>query len=120
MTISQKKNGFTLIEVIITIVIASILGMVIFTYLGNVLTKGHEPIGQVRNFGQAVEGMERVVENYQEYLNGGIWIDFTDFLDDENISYVNRRGQGSFSNDFDVLEVTISEGDQTFATIFTE
>ncbi len=125
--IIHKQKGFTLIEVIVTIIIAALAGMIIFTYLGNVLARSHEPIGDVRNLGESVEVMEEIAANYLEYLRVNIpWSGeadaFIDTLPTEGVTAVNRRGQtGDFSAViFDVLEITITRGNQTVSAIFPQ
>jgi prepilin-type N-terminal cleavage/methylation domain-containing protein len=122
---SHNKKGFTLIEVIITIVLASLVGLTIFTFLGNVLTRSHEPIGNVIELGEAIADMEEAVKKFQDYLTDSAvsWTDFKNFLATEapaSMSYDNRRNQGDFGDDFDVFEVTVTRGNQTLNTLFTQ
>jgi len=42
------NSGLTLIEIIITLVIASILGVVVFQYLGSSLTRSSDPIFRLK------------------------------------------------------------------------
>jgi prepilin-type N-terminal cleavage/methylation domain-containing protein len=63
------QKAFTLIEVIITIVVAALMGVVIFTYMGNVLTRSSEPVEMVKDLGQAVEIVEEITAKYEEYQN---------------------------------------------------
>lgn len=55
----KTKNGFTLIEIIITLVIASILGVVIFQYLGSALTRSSDPIFRLKK----ALSLQQVAEN---------------------------------------------------------
>jgi len=60
MTIKRNpSSGFTLIEIIITLVIASILGVVIYQYLGSSLVRSSEPIFRL----QKTLSLKQVAEN---------------------------------------------------------
>ncbi|PKN20637.1 MAG: hypothetical protein CVU71_02300 [Deltaproteobacteria bacterium HGW-Deltaproteobacteria-6] len=56
----EKSTGFTLIEVIITLVVAAIVGTMMFTTLGSSLTKSSDPFFRM----QTSLGLQRVMENF--------------------------------------------------------
>lgn len=119
----KKQKGFTLIEVIVTIVIAALVGLVVFAYLGNTLTRSHEPIGLVQDLGEAMAVMEGFASEYNRYLRseGSVsWTDFTDKLTAADEPIPNLRGTGSFSNDIDVLKVTVTRNGQTVFALFSK
>lgn len=125
--INQKnahQKGFTLIEVIITIIIVALAGTVIFTYLGNVLTRSHEPIALVRDLAEAKEDMEELVADYQRYFRGNItWSEFVSIVDDSNVQKTELHGSSGteFEDvDFEVLGITVTRGDQSVFALFTE
>ena len=55
-----KSNGFTLVEVIITIIIAAIVGTILFSVLGSSMMKSSEPIFRL----QTSLALQQVVENF--------------------------------------------------------
>ena len=55
-----KSNGFTLVEVIITIIIAAVVGTMLFSVLGSSMTKSSEPIFRL----QTSLALQQVVENF--------------------------------------------------------
>lgn len=115
----QEQKGFTLIEVIVTIIIAALMGVAIFTYMGNVLTRSHEPIVMVRALAEAMESMEEVVVEYNEYIRGGrdpgVWTDF-------KAQGAEVTGAVDWPNDggLEIIEVTITVDNQTIRAIFTQ
>jgi len=66
------RQGFTLIEVVITIVIAAILGSLVLSYLGTSLTKSGYSVRDVQNEGFAEACMERIISDYVKGLNSAI------------------------------------------------
>lgn len=133
-TKQNRQGGFTLIEVIITIVIAALMGTIIFIYLSGALARSHEPVTMVEDLCSAMTVMEEVTAKYQEYLFDTIeWgahdenknTHFTDWLAakagaDAGLTATNRKGTTPFGNDFDVMEVTVTRGKQTVSAFFTE
>lgn len=61
--------GFTLIEVIIAIVLASIVGVIFLTYMGTQLTRSGDPIIVARDEGVAEMWMERILSDYVQEMN---------------------------------------------------
>jgi len=72
-TITKLKSaGFTLVEVIITIVIAAIVGAMLVTVLGTSMTRSSDPIFRM----QTSFSSQRVIENfltaYEKYYAGDL------------------------------------------------
>ena len=63
-------KGFTLIEIIITILIAGVLGVVFVTYLGTSLTKSADPVNMARTEGAAETLVEQINSDYVRAVNG--------------------------------------------------
>ena len=120
-TIKRKHRGFTLIEVIVTIIMAAIAGAVVFAYMGPMLTRSHEPIIMVEDLAEAVDVMEEITAEYQRYLSGDInWASFIAELEDRktNLGGINEQdaGLGTYVN----LEITVTRGNQTVSALFTQ
>lgn len=119
----RSNKGFTLIEVIITIVVAALMGVMVFTYMGTTLTRSAEPLLMVRDLAESIEIMEQFTSDYSEYLKRTIeWADFTATLTGTGVSAVNRQGQSGtdFENaDFPVWEVTVTRNNQTISALFS-
>ena len=61
--------GFTLIEVIVSIVLASIVGVIFLTYMGTELTHSGDPVKIAREEGVAEKWMERIMSDYAQEMN---------------------------------------------------
>ena len=69
----EPLAGFTLIEVIVTIVVGSIVGVVFFVYMGEQLTHSSDPIDITRNEGVAEMWMERILSDYVQEMNASTY-----------------------------------------------
>jgi prepilin-type N-terminal cleavage/methylation domain-containing protein len=67
------QAGFTLIEVIVSIVLASIVGVIFLTYMGTELTHSSDPIHVTRYEGVAEMWMERIMSDYVEEMNAATY-----------------------------------------------
>ncbi len=121
----KNQRGFTLIEVIITIILFALAGTIVFTYLGNVLTRSHEPIVLARDLAEAKEALEEFASEYHRYRaeSGYDWDDFKAALTDAGYSddLVDGNDHPDFDGlDFEVIELSITRGDHTLTTLFSE
>jgi prepilin-type N-terminal cleavage/methylation domain-containing protein len=64
-----SRQGFTLIEVVITIVIGAILGALVVSQLGTSLFHSADSVFVVRNEGLAEAWLERITSDYVKELN---------------------------------------------------
>jgi hypothetical protein len=67
--INSRQAGFTLIEIILAIVFAAIIGVVFLTYMGTQLTKSGDPVHIARDEGLAEMWMERIISDYVQEIN---------------------------------------------------
>ncbi|MFO8090498.1 MAG: type II secretion system protein [Desulfatiglandaceae bacterium] len=120
------QKAFTLIEVIITIVVAALMGVVIFTYMGNVLTRSSEPVEMVKDLAEAVEVMEEVTLEYEKYLSedNTSWSDFKTEVNaviDSGTDQVNDVSDDlGTSPDYEVIEVVITRNNHSISALFAE
>ena len=63
------QTGFTLIEVIVSIVLASIVGVIFLTYMGTELTRSGDPVNLAREEGVTEMWMERIMSDYVQEMN---------------------------------------------------
>jgi len=69
----KTKNGFTLIEVIVTIVISAIVGTLILSYLGNSLTQSGAPLARFQQATGLHKAMEIITADYRKNYKPPIW-----------------------------------------------
>lgn len=73
MRISRKSRtpqaGFTLIEVIVSIVVGAIVGVILFSYMGTQLIHSGDPVNIARAEGATEMWMERIISDYVQEMN---------------------------------------------------
>jgi len=60
----EKSNGFTLIEIIVTLVIAAILGTFLVAFMGTALTKSGEPVARSKQLYELQQVLENIKGTY--------------------------------------------------------
>ncbi len=119
MTVKSRQQGFTLIEIILTIVLAALAGLAAFVFLGGVVTRSVDPVIMVQDLAASRQGMEAATVEYQSYLAGNItWAAFKTALDDAEISYTTVTLNPG--DTFEVIEATMTTGQQTISALFSE
>lgn len=116
---ARGTHGFTLLEVIITLVVFAILGAMLFTFVSTSTTRSHEPVFMAQDLATVQGDLEDAVAKYQRYLDGeDDWSTFTTGL----TGCADVQGQGGMSGGFVILECTFSTEDQSqsVALLFSE
>ncbi|MCX6224405.1 MAG: prepilin-type N-terminal cleavage/methylation domain-containing protein [Bacteroidia bacterium] len=62
--IKNNQTGFTLIEFIVTLVIAAITAAMVYTFMGSMVTKSSEPITRLKNASTLHLVMENIIADY--------------------------------------------------------
>lgn len=140
-TISNERwaeKGFTLLEIIVTFVIAAFLGAMLIEYLGTSMTRGGEAVIMVQD-GFSINGvMEKINADYvREYLKGDYSFDtFRNNVENGNntantpyygsyqvqTNYIAFDGTGSETPDVSgenrILKVTVRSGTRALTALF--
>ncbi len=69
LSIKSSEDGFTLIEIIVTIILGSILAALMFQYMGTALTGSSGPVEIVRDSSNMEALMEEIIATYVEEIN---------------------------------------------------
>lgn len=115
----QNEKGFTLLEIIVTLVIVAVVGTMVFTFLRGTVVPSSEPVFMVQDLAKAQAIMEENAAEYSKYLSGEIsdWDELKSIL-----TGTKQEVQDEIEDeyDFEILEVTISFGDQKISALFSE
>ncbi len=67
--IKNRQNGFTLVEIIITLVAAGILGAIFINLMGTALRDSWNSVEMVSNEAEGVRRMEEIIADYVVEIN---------------------------------------------------
>ncbi len=131
----KNQKGFTLIEVIITIVMAGILGSILVSYVGTAVTKSGQPVGWLQDTLSQNMVMENIINDYNNTLDiGALSASVGAEGGDPNNGYGSYHVEenryiefdGTTRNEIDdtacpfgILKVTISNNTGKFTSLFT-
>ncbi|ADH87044.1 prepilin-type N-terminal cleavage/methylation domain-containing protein [Desulfurivibrio alkaliphilus] len=111
MKLSGCKQGFTLLEIIITLVVAALAGLVTFTFVSHTVVRSGEPVHSAQALAQVKAPLEESTALYNGYLREELtWSEFKSELDILLAAHngpepepVNISGE-----DFEILQVTFT------------
>ncbi|MDF1593780.1 MAG: type II secretion system protein [Desulfobacterales bacterium] len=111
---SYKNNerGFTLLEIIITFIMAAFLGSMLVEYMGTSLTRGGEAVVMVQDGFSLNSVMEKITADYEDdYKNGSY--DFSTFK--SNIEGGNISTNTPYYGDYTAVTgyITFAGGNET-------
>jgi prepilin-type N-terminal cleavage/methylation domain-containing protein len=67
--IKSDQRGFTLIEVIVTIIAAAIVGVIFINFMGTAMSQSVRSVEMVRDEGKAEAALERIIADYVIEIN---------------------------------------------------
>jgi len=134
-----KNQGFTLLEVVITLIVGSILGAILVQFMGTSMKNSFEPVIMVQNGNGVYEIMEKMNSDYKMRLmtsTGDPLADFRSDVDNGNIitsdPYFGEYARttqyiifDNFGNEVPditalrILKVSITHGGQSLTALFT-
>ena len=129
---THRSDGFTLIEIIIGLIVASVLGTLVVQVMGVHLTESPKPLIRAQEVYSLQEVMESVTEEYNSLMASSTdpLIDLVAFLGGYSAPYSVRY---SYLSGFDgdgnetagtstdnILKVTVSRGEQRLTSLFTK
>ena len=119
---TQPQRGFTLLEIIITILVASLVGLAVFAFVGGVVTDSGQPVHSARALAETRTPLEELTAVYEEYRRGDItWVDFRDnHLTTAGGTVVDISADLGIDT-FEVLQITFAgDHDQDLAAFFSQ
>lgn len=136
-TVLNNKQGFTLLEVIITFIVAAILGTIFLQVMGTSMQQSYEPVSMVQDGFSVNEIMEKMNAHYRYRLltskdkeqtlagfksavetNTPYFGDYT--YQTQYIKFSGGNEVADASADPRILKITITHGGQRLSAIFTK
>jgi len=140
----KNENGFTLLEVIITLIVASILGSIAYQFMGTSVVKSALPVNRVKDQFMLNGMIEEMTADYRNFVvisdNISQELGDTDLIafkkdveskydeyiyimanDQSSCRYIDPENtENSDLNQGDrILKVSLKKGDQTVTALFT-
>lgn len=116
----QRPQGFTLVEVIVTIVVAGCLGALLVNMLGTQLLRSSTPLMAAHDASRAEATLENVVAYYTQVVNnstsGALNAVVARYPNNATFSAVRNNN----FNGVDALVVTVTEGGASLTTLLTQ
>jgi len=145
-TMKKNSGGFTLIEVIVSLVVAAILGAMLVAFLGTGMMKSAQPVLIAQNGAYLNRIMDKMTADYKYQMATALQagstpatglsnfishLDTANYYSDSSNTYTVTKKRISFSgtppaensaedSSSKILKVTINYRDLTATTIFTE
>ena len=131
----ERTSGFTLLEVIVSILIAAILGTIVIQYMSSGLSSSAVSLDNIKNnyiLEQVIEGFTRDyrywLENDPSQTITHFKTTYIDTYSNPKVSVLTGSGNtevfeltgGDNTAGVQVLRVTVSNGTQTLYTLFTK
>ncbi len=136
--ILHSEQGFTLIEVIVTMVIVTVASLAVFTFLNGVVLKSGESLSLVRDLAEIQQPIEEMTAIYQDYLlaagtednSTGSWTDCKESFQQVKTTYeesfenltitISEAGGAIGSTGFEIRQVTATKGQNSLSVFFSE
>ena len=119
-----NNKGFTLIEVLVAIILAAILGVMVVQYTGSNLRATVESLVATRNNADAVTVMERITRDYRNWMEDRPDETLGQFQTYIDNNYAARTQMIALRPGEDppdsILRVIVSRGDRELASLFTK
>ncbi|MBI9083062.1 MAG: prepilin-type N-terminal cleavage/methylation domain-containing protein [Desulfobacterales bacterium] len=128
----QDNRGFTMIEIIVTIVIAAILGTIAIQFSGTSLSMSARTVARIKNSYTLNEVMEKITRDY------GLWLEanpnepisaFETQIQADYSAHIKDAATGTDSSYFvdatgdtaiDLLHLTLTDGTQSIVALFAK
>jgi prepilin-type N-terminal cleavage/methylation domain-containing protein len=126
------SKGFTLIEVIISIIIMAIAAAALLKIFGTAFTGSAVPAGEVQSQYKMIQQMETFTSQYRDQVTNNAafnlatfestYIDGKPYVDGTKTGLIPplTSSDGLYITQSALLRVTLTDGKQTLTTIFTQ
>ena len=123
------RKGFTLLEIIATLVLVGISAAIMYPALRTNLVRSAEPVNRLSEHQLLIEEMDKWTGIYRSEIQNGT-LDISNFKADidsnanylDNTLYINSFNGGAYTTQGTntILRVTLRNSDQTLVALFAE
>lgn len=131
----KDQRGFTLLEVIVTIIVAAVMGVILVQFMGTAMLRSGEAVVRVQDVSTLRQVLDNMTSDYK-YLaatQAGFLSTFKTRVDTPNYygtgyttttRYIEFDGSGAEIQDtsapYNLLKVTVTKGNQSCTTVFSQ
>ena len=127
MPMVATRRGFTLLEIIATLVLVGISAAIMYPALRTNLVRSAEPVNRLSQHQLLIEEMDKWTGIYRSEIQNGT-LDISNFKADidsnanylDNTLYINSFGAYTTQGTNTILRVTLVNNDQTLVALFAE
>ena len=125
----RNERGFTFIEIIVTLIIAAILGVMLIQFMGSSVSGSAENVQRIKEGFELNQDMEEITRDYRDWLKTSPDDSISVFETAVNTNYADIIVSGETSiievdpgndGDVEIFQVTITDGTQTLMALFTK
>ncbi|MEA3421635.1 MAG: type II secretion system protein [Acidobacteriota bacterium] len=125
----SNERGFTFIEIIVTLIIAAILGVILIQFMGSSVSGSAENVQRIKDGFVLNQEMEKITRDYRNWLKTSPDDSITVFETAVNTNYADIIVSGETGiievdpgndGDVEIFQVTITDGTQTLMALFTK
>ncbi len=126
---ATSHKGFTLVEIIVTIILVGITAAIMFPALGTNLTRSAEPVNRLNDHHLLIQEMDKWTGIYRDEIRNNT-LDITSFKTNvdssanylDSTAYINTFNGGAYTTQGTnkILRVTLINNGQTLVALFAE
>jgi prepilin-type N-terminal cleavage/methylation domain-containing protein len=126
---TASHKGFTLVEIIVTIILVGITAAIMFPVMGTNLTRSAEPVNRLNDHHLLIQEMDKWTGIYRDEIRNDT-LDITSFKTNvdsnanylDSTAYINSFNGGAYSTQGTnkILRVTLVNNDQALVALFAE
>ena len=126
---TASHKGFTLLEIIVTIILVGITAAIMFPALGTNLTRSAEPVNRLNDHHLLIQEMDKWTGIYRDEIQNNT-LDITSFKTNvdssanylDSTAYINSFNGGAYTTQGTnkILRITLINNGQTLVALFAE
>jgi len=125
----HNHKGFTLLEIIATLILISISAAVMFPVMGTSLVRSAEPVERLNDHHLLVQEMDRLTGIYRDAIHNNTLnintfkttnVDTSPYVDAGLTNFITLSDGGFTTASPNILRVTLVNNDQTLVALFTQ
>ena len=125
-----SQKGFTLLEIIVTLILISISAAIMFPVMGTNLTQSAKPVQRLNDHHLLIQEMDKWTGVYRDEIRNSGSVDIASFKTNvdtnanylDSTIYINSFNGGAYATQGTntILRVILNQNDQTLVALFAQ